>query len=129
MVMVRDKRQRGESGRAGGAAHQQGQGGAVGGVSGLDIAHRDWAVDRGAKAAAGDPPDRIAGGVDDRRRLARWRAAVGADADPLARRPFGELAQNDRVAGEAALGLSSPADGPGEIGLDRGCGFVDVVPV
>ena len=61
--------------------------------------------------------------------FARRGAAVGADADPLARRPFDELAQNDRVAGEAALDLSTPADGPGEIGLDRGCGFVDVVPV
>ncbi len=98
-------------------------------MGGVDIAHRDRRPERGAEAAAGDLADRVAGVIDDRRRLARRSAAVGADADAPARRTFGELAQDDAGAGKAAFRAPALADGPGELGLDRGRGLVDVVAV
>src|SRR5487761_471541 len=60
VVMVGDKRQRDDARRGGRAPHQQGGGADVRGMGGIDIAHRDRAADRRAKAAAGDPADLVA---------------------------------------------------------------------
>ena len=54
---------------------------------------------------------------------------VGADADPPSRGALRQLARMHGGAGKAALGAPPLADRPGEIGLDRGRGLVDVMAV
>ena len=68
-------------------------------------------------------------GCDDLRAVARGRAVVGLDADAAARRAVRELPRDDGGAGIAALGAAALGDRPGEIGLDRRGGLVDVVAV
>src|SRR5205807_9899441 len=96
---------------------------------GSDVAHCDRPVDRGAEAAAGYFPQCAPCVVHNLRVLARRRAPVRTDADALAARPLDELSQDRGRAGEAALGAAPLADCPSEIGLDRGRGFVDVMPI
>src|SRR6266851_7841702 len=95
----------------------------------IDMAHRDRTADRGTEAAAGHPPNRLGGVADDRRVLARRRTPVRPDADAPARSTLGQLAQNDRGSGKAAVGPPPPADRPGQPGLDRGRRLVDIVAV
>src|SRR3977135_1025506 len=100
--------------RTGDIADDDGEGVAFGAVRGIYVAHRDRRPDRRPEAAAGDLADRSAGGIDDRRALARRGAGVGADADPLAGRSLGELPQYDRRAGETAVGAPPFSNRPGE---------------
>ena len=74
-------------------------------------------------------PQGRAVGRTDLRALAGGRLALGPEPDQLARRPLLELAQDDLGTGEAALLAPPLADRPGEPGLDRGGGGVDVVAV
>src|SRR5579864_5635448 len=110
-------------------AHDEREGGALPGMPALDIAHRDRPADRGPKAAARHPADRVAGGIEDRRALARRRAPVRAQPDAAPPRPRRERAQYPFSAGEATLGAAPLADRPGKTGLDRIGRLVDVVAV
>ena len=58
-------------------------------------------------------PSRSPRSVGDLGALARRRAAVGPDADALARRPFASWSQDALGAGEAAFGAAALADRPG----------------
>src|SRR3954453_314399 len=93
VVAVRDERQGGDGGRQRLAADQQLDGRAGLGRGRLDVAQRDWAADAGPEAAAGDPAD-LAGAGQDGRALARRRLALRLQANELARRSLGELADD-----------------------------------
>src|SRR5712671_3296509 len=115
--------------RSGDIADDDGEGITFGAVRGIYVAHCDRRPDRRPEAAAGDLADRSAGGIDDLRALARRGTAVGADADPLALRSVGELAQHRHGTGEPAFGVPPFANRPGEPRLDRRRGFIDVMAV
>src|SRR5437764_3596531 len=90
VITCRDKGQSRDMRRPRHVAHDQRQRAAIGIVGGIDIAHRDWRADRRSKTAARHRADRVAGGIDDRGALARRRAPVRTDADPLACGPLGQ---------------------------------------
>src|SRR5438045_9086291 len=90
VVMSGDKRHRRDFRRARHIADDERKAGAIGSVPGVDIAHRNGAADARAEAAAGDGADSAAGLVRDRSALAGRGAALGAEADALAARPFAE---------------------------------------
>src|SRR5204863_7927863 len=93
----------------------------------IDIAHRDWRTDRRTEPAARHRAYAGPRSIDDRGALARRRPPVRTDANPLACGPLGQLPQDHRGAGKAALGAPPFADCPGEPGLDRRRRLVDVV--
>src|SRR3984893_17895782 len=74
VIAGRDEGQAGDMGRPRDIADHQREPGALGGLAGLDIAHRDRPADRGAEPAAGYPADRGVIGIDDRRAFARRSA-------------------------------------------------------
>src|SRR2546421_6821376 len=129
VIAGRKERQTGDVCRPRGASHQKLQGRALHGMGGIDVAHCDRPPNRGAKAAAGHFPQSLPGVIGNLGVFARRCTPVRTDAHALAARSFGELTQYRGGAGEAAFGASSLPDCPGEIGLDRGGGFVDVMPV
>ena len=65
--------------------------------------------------------------------LAHGRAALRPQADAQPPGAFGQFAQDPRRAGEAtfprAAGPAGLLDGPGQPGLDRACGGVDVMAI
>ncbi len=94
-------------------------GGAGGGRGGGEVGHRDWSPERRAEAAAGDQPGDFAVD-DDRGALAHRLAAVDREADAPAARAFGELCEDDRGPGKAAVGAPPLRHREGQPGLDRG---------
>ena len=94
-----------------------------------DVAQGDRAADGGAEAAAGDAAERGAVGRLDLGALARRRLALGQQPDQAAGRAVRELAQDDRRTGEVPCLAAAFRDRPGEAGLDRSRGGVDVVAV
>src|SRR5258708_35037517 len=103
--------------RTGDIANDNCERAALGATGRIDIAHRDWRIDRRAEAAAGDLANGIAGGVDDRRAPARRGAAVGADPEPLAGRFPCELPRYNRSAGETRFGSPPFSERPYQPGL------------
>src|ERR1700730_10837391 len=89
-----------------GVTHQKLQGCALHRMGRIDVAHCDWAADRGAEAAAGHFPQPVPGFVDNLGVFARRRAPARTDADAPAARSFGELTQYRGGAGEAAFGAA-----------------------
>src|SRR5580692_413233 len=125
-----DERQPDDARRARSASHQEVERRVLLGMGGgIDVAHCDWPPDRGAEAPAGHFSQPVPGVVDNLGFFARRRAAVRTDADALAAGSLGELPQYRGGAREAAFLAPSLADRPDEIGLDRGRGFIDVVPI
>ncbi len=105
-------------------------GGAGGGEVAADVAHGDRRAERGREAAGGD----AAGGGAVRRR------GPGSARGP-GRAPSGRMPTRSRVGpcwswsrigaapGKPPSCAAALADGPGEVGLDRGGQLVDVVAV
>src|SRR6266851_2612663 len=116
VVTVWDKGHGSDVRRTRHAAHEESEGRAFGGMSAIDITHRDRATDRGAEAAAGYLADLVARGVDDRGLFARRRAPIRPDSDALAGRFSCEFAQDNGDAGKAPFGDPPFSDRPGQVG-------------
>src|SRR3954452_15879766 len=93
VVAVRDEREGGDGRRQRLAADQQLDGRAGLGRGRLDVAQRERAADAGPEAAAGEGAYLAAAGQHGCP-LARRRLALGIQADELARRSLGELADD-----------------------------------
>src|SRR3954467_4674484 len=124
-----DERQKRDTGRARQVAHHQREGVARAGMRGIDIAHRDRRTDRRTETATGHPADFLAGPIEDGRALTRGGAAIRADAHTFSRGTVGELFHDNLGARKCTTRAPAFTDGPGEPGLDRRGGLVDVVAV
>jgi hypothetical protein len=102
---VGDEWKLGDIGGKGLSAHDQLKRGSGGGERSFDIAHGNWAGNRGPETAGGDGSDRAAGG-GDHCSVARGSAALGADADAAAARTLFQLAKDPLRTDESALGAA-----------------------
>src|SRR5471032_432343 len=90
VVSVFDERHGNDLGGHRFTAHHQLDLGAVGRLRLVDVAHGNRALEAWRKTTRGDLADGLAAD-NDLRAFARDRLAFGKKADPLARRPFGDL--------------------------------------
>src|SRR3954447_24644322 len=129
VIAGRDETQKRDMGRARHVAHDQRERLARARMRGIDIAHRDRRTDRRTETATGHPADFLAGPIEDGRALARGGTAIRADPHTFSRRSLGELFQDHLGPGKLTTRAPAFTDRPGQPGLDRRGGLVDVVAV